>query len=235
MNSKTICILITALVLSSCAGRIQAPENGMANLNKGNSNRDKIAADMSANYTGSGEKFDAAEDEIISKETLKAWRHALAHDDKQQMSESDWQELRKKDEAEAMEMLNILAKAHPNSSYIKTMMGQVKQHFGKKDEAAEFYEEALLQNRQNPILLFKAAEMRRKSGNYQKAREYYERVLKMQADFPGARLGLAQCLLREQASGDKGRKLLEDMAAAGDKEASRLLDSLKSSAIKTAK
>lgn len=209
-----LCLAFVSL-LSSCASHVKAPDGGLAELplqEKG------IKSDLGADASnaGPGEKFDPVEDELICKETLKAWRVAIAHDDKEG-EESEWLEQRKQDEEKAMDALEKLALAHPNSSYIKTMMGQVKQHFGKKSEAAAYYEESSLQNRRDPVLIFKAAEMRRKNGELKRARTYYERVLGLSANFSEAKLGLAHCLLGAPENKQdklKAKKLLDEVLAA---------------------
>lgn len=198
----------TSLLLSACASHVQAPE-GLSNV-AGDSSKSQGATAANA---GPGEKFDAATDEIISKETLKAWRHAIAHDDPTGMPEAAYKELRQRDEAESMDMLNKLAERFSTSSYIKVMMGQVKQHFGKKEEAAALYEEASLQNRRDPILIFKAAEMRRKSGNNDRALGYYKQVLKLDPEFPGAKAGMARCLMQNKESREEGQKIIDELLA----------------------
>ncbi|MBX9687479.1 MAG: tetratricopeptide repeat protein [Candidatus Obscuribacterales bacterium] len=204
--------------LSSCGSRVKTPE-GLSTL----STNTQEAPDKQANASnaGAGEKFDPAVDEIISKETLIAWRHALAHDQVPPMDKNELAELRRKDEDESMQMLQNLAKRYPSASFVKTMMGQVKQHFGKKEEAAAFYEEASLQNRHDPILLFKAAEMRRKGGNNERALSYYKELLLLQNDFPGAKLGMARCLLADKKTAAEGMKIIDELLAADplDKEA----------------
>ncbi len=173
-----------------------------------------------------GEKFNADEDEIISNETRKAWLHALAHDDDaKSMDAAAYAKLRHNDEAESMVMLKDLEKHYPKASFIKTMMGQVEQHFGKKEEAAAYYEEAMMQNRREPVLLFKIAEMRRESGNIERARSYYEQVIEIQPDFPGARVGIARCLLADKKTAADGRKMLQDIVAKNplDKDAQAAL------------
>lgn len=220
------CLFLSALILSlaSCSSRVHTSEDKQADLSVGSGAASKVA---DASNAGSGEKFDPVEDELISKETLRAWRIAIAHDDLMSKPE-EWNKVKLHDEEEAMKALTALAAAHPNSSYVKTMMGQVKQHFGHKEEAAAFYEEAALQNRRDPILIFKAAELRRKAGKYKRARTYYEQVLKLSPDFPGAKIGIARCLLAEQESKEQGRKMIEDMLALDpeNKEAKAALEEL---------
>lgn len=228
MRKTVLLALTTTLLLGACANRAQVSRDGMSDVS--GKNQEKQANALNA---GPGEKFDPVEDELISKETLKAWRHALAHDDPQGMVGDKYKEQRRKDEEEAMDMLKKLSEAHPGSSYIKTMMGQVKQHFGKKEEAANYYEEALLQNRRDPILIFKAAEMRRNSGNLPQAQIYYRQVLKLQPDFPGAQVGLARCLMANSGTAADGKKMIDEILAKDpeDKEAkAALADSQKTSA-----
>lgn len=239
MDRKTLIALSTILVLSGCS-RAQVPKEGLAEVvvdSNQHSSSNKLA-NANAGNAGPGEKFDPVEDELISNETLKAWRHALAHDDdKEKMSEDDWKTTRARDEEEAMVSLKALASGHPNSSYIKTMMGQVKQHFGKREEAAAYYEEALLQNRKDPVLMFKAAEMRRNNGNNKQALVYYNQVVKIQPDFPGAQVGMARCLLADAATADEGRKILKEVLAKNpdDKDAQTALNSADEPADKPAK
>lgn len=200
------CLLIS---LTACSSRVHTSSDKQADLSVG---RGPTAGVADAGNAGPGEKFDPVEDELISKETLKAWRIAIAHDELMSKPE-EWQKVKVQDEEEAMKRLQSLAESHPNVSYIKTMMGQVKQHFGHKEEAAAFYEEAALQNRRDPILIFKAAELRRKAGKFKRAKSYYEQVLKLSPDFPGAKLGIARCLLAEKDTEKDGRKLLAEILA----------------------
>lgn len=207
-------VLLLPLFLGCCSSRIKAPAAADSNLAGGQTPK----SGANASNAGPGEKFDPAVDELICKQSLKAWRLALSHDDFQG-SEKELAELKKKDEAESMTMLQDLSRRFPTQSFIKTMMGQVKQHFGKKEEAAALYEEASLLNRRDPILIFKAAEMRRGSGNMAKAKTYYEEVLLLQPDFPGAKVGLARCLMLEEGGADKARKILAEHSAKNPEDA----------------
>ena len=115
-----------------------------------------------------------------------------------------------------MKILSTLARDYPKASYVKTMMGQVKQHFGKKDEAAEYYEQAMLENRSNPILLLKLANARRAGGKLDRAIKYYREVLTLTPEDPtltAAQVGLGICLVQKDPENGEGRKLLEDAMA----------------------
>lgn len=207
-HNKLLVALSASMFLGACASRIQAPTSDLSNV--GGDNSARIA---NAQNAGTGEKYDPVEDEIVSNETLKAWRVALAHSERGTLSEAAWNEARKRDEEESMTMLKSLAQRFPKASFISTMMGQVKQHFGKKTEAAAYYEEATLQNRNDPILIFKAAEMRRKSGSTERALSYYKKVIELQPNFPGAKLGMARCLLSDKKTAEDGRKLITEILA----------------------
>ena len=221
MHKSMLILIASSLLISACTGRAKVSQEGLSSIST--ADQSKTANAMNA---GPGEKFDPVEDELISKETLKAWRHALAHDTTQQtMDDAKYKELRQKDEQEAMDMLQTLSKAHPSSSYIKTMMGQVKQHFGKKEEAAAYYEEAMLQNRRDPILIFKLAETKRTSGKTAQALTYYMKVLQLQPDFPGAQVGVARCMMADSNTAADGRKMLDEILAKNpdDKDAKAAL------------
>lgn len=214
-----------SLLLAACSSHIEAPSDGLSHV--GGDDSAKVA---NAQNAVPGEKFNAEDDEIVSRETRTAWQHALAHDERGALPEAAWNKLRVQDEKESMEMLKSLEARFQSASFIKTMMGQVKQHFGKKEEAAAYYEEASLQNRLDPVLIFKAAEMRRKSGGTERALSYYKKVIEIQPDFPGARLGVARCLLADKKTAADGRKMLEDILAKEpqNKDAQAALDESKS-------
>jgi len=215
------------MLVSACSSHVQTPGH-LSKLEGAQVNSTSRASghDPGTLMVAPGEKFNADEDEIVSDETRKAWLHALAHDGEAKgMDAAAYAKLRHNDEAESMTMLKALEKRYPKASFIKTMMGQVEQHFGKKEEAAAYYEEGMMQNRRDPVLLFKIAEMRRESGKLERARSFYEQVIEIQPDFPGARVGIARCLLADKKSAAEGRKMLEDILAknADDKDAKAAL------------
>lgn len=156
-----------------------------------------------------GERFDLSEDELVSKESLRAWRIALAHSERGDLTEDEWKKIRASDEEESTKILLDLEKNHPKASYVLTMIAQVKHHFGKDEEASEYYERAMLQNRADPILLLKLANTRLATGKLPKAIKYYRESLKADPDFSDAQVGLAKALLKQDPKDEEGRKLLE--------------------------
>lgn len=161
-----------------------------------------------------GERFDLSEDELVSKESLRAWRIALAHSERGQMQEAEWNRVRAADEAESMKILLDLEKNHPKASYVLTMMGQVKHHFKKDEEASEYYERAMLQNRADPILLLKLANTRMATGKIPKAIKFYRESLKANPDFIDAKIGLAKALLKQNPKDEEARTLLHEVLEA---------------------
>lgn len=224
-SSISLSCLLISVLLSSCASSVQTPQ-GLATVKIQPAAGD---GNMVAS-AGSGEKLDLATDEIICKRSMEAWNTALAHDKHDGISDQEWQSLRKKDEAESMKLLSALSERYPRVSYIKLMMGQVQQHFGHKEEAAKYYEESTLQNRRDPIIVFKAAEMRRQGGDNARALKYYRQVQELTKDFPGARLGEALCLSADKATEAEGKKILQELVAKNpdDKAAQEALKKLDS-------
>lgn len=220
MSSKTnkARIIISSMAISvslcACSSRIQTPSNGLSAVGVGATPfEQQKGGGATIDNAGPGEKFDMAADEIVCKETMAAWNTALSHDKKGETADEEWKALRKKDEEESMKRLESLAQHYPKASYVKLMMGQVEQHFGKKEEAAKYYEESALQNRRDPITIFKAAEMRRQKGEMPRALRYYRQVLELSPDFPGAKVGEALCLSADKASADEGKKILNELIA----------------------
>lgn len=182
-----------------------------------------------SNSTIDGERYDPASDEIVSKGSLKAWRIALQHDKQGTLGAKEWDAAKIADEKEAMRQLHELENQYPNASFLKTMMGQVEQHFGKKEEAAHYYEEAIAKNRHNPLLMFKLAESKRASGKFEQAAKYYRDVIKIQPDFWDARLKLAECLSTDPKTKTEALDILQDLVERSpeNKEAKALLTKLK--------
>jgi tetratricopeptide (TPR) repeat protein len=148
--------------------------------------------------TEAGERYNSETQAEVDSESLKAWRVALAHQKKpEQQSESDWQDERLNDEKQSMDMLNKLAGRYPQNSTVYMMMGQVEEHFGKLKEAADCFEKSQSKNTLNPLSLFKLAETQREAGQTKEAVQHYKRLLEAEPDFYAAKLGLAQCLRKE--------------------------------------
>ncbi|MBY0552325.1 MAG: tetratricopeptide repeat protein [Candidatus Obscuribacterales bacterium] len=206
-------VLLSAVSVAgtSCSTRVSTAGDHLGEVSQG------TTSSTSSNASGpgaavSGERFDSIAEQEITDGTLKAWRVAISHDKtRNEMSADEWTKAREQDEQVAMKQLESLAESHPKASFIKTMMGQVKHHFGKEAEAAKYYEEALAKNRHDPLLTFKLAEARRVSGEAKKAEEFYRETLELQPDFDDARIGLAKCLLRRDKASVEARTLIEEV------------------------
>lgn len=204
--------LLAIFCLQSCSGSLNTRADHMARV-KVQASSPKDVSDRSAQgeiISSDGEKYDPVREEEITKLSLKAWRISYAEDEQGKRKAAEWLKAKAKAEADAMQILEDLARKYPSSSYIKTMMGQVMQHHGKKLEAAKYYEEAMAKNRRDPILLLKVAEARRTAGDTKKAVEYYRETLKMQPNFSSAKLGLARALLAEDPKSSEGRQIIDD-------------------------
>ncbi|MBY0358038.1 MAG: tetratricopeptide repeat protein [Candidatus Obscuribacterales bacterium] len=200
MPRSSSVITVTAAILLSTACS--------SNVNMGAQKLSSLKRTETKSTTVTGERYDPAVDEIVTNGSLKAWRVALRHDkSKEELGEAAWLKARVIDEAESMKQLTQLAERYPKASFLKTMMGQVKQHFGKKEEAALYYQEALVQNRGEPLLIFKLARAKEAAGHREEAIGYYRDVIKLQPDFTPAQLGLASCLAREASGRQEAQTL----------------------------
>lgn len=205
----SIC-LIAMTGLAGCAGRVRTSASSLGQVKVGE-NAPAKGDTPQAGSNIKGERADLDEDEFVGNESVRAWRIALKHSKQGDLSDSEWKKVQEEDETEAMKILHGLAKDHPRMSYVHTMMGQVAQHFGKKEEASEHYERALLQNTQNPILLLKLANSKRDVGKLDKAIKYYREALNADPDFTDAKISLGATLLQKDKKDKEGRKLLEDV------------------------
>jgi tetratricopeptide (TPR) repeat protein len=202
LYNRMLIALSASIVLAACTFQMKTPEKAGSEHSGGQAGQQE---------SGAVEKYNPEQDEVICKEALKAWRRALVHDETYNLPPDTYKLVRRRDEDEAMLMLVTLADRYPEASYIRTMMGQVKQHFGRKKEAKAYYEEATLLNRRNPSLYVKTAEDRRKSGDNKRALAYFRMAIKLKPDFTPARIGVARCLLAGAGSAAEGRKMLEEI------------------------
>lgn len=202
-------MIIIATTLTACSTRVATTER-MSEVKTA----DTIPPGASGPAPGSsipGERFDASTEQAIIDAEMKAWRLAIAHQKQGDLDESSWKKLRQADEAESMRQLEELSSRYPRTSFIKTMMGQVKQHFGKHKEAAAYYEEALAQNKHDHLMTFKLAEQRRIGGDNGKSIDLYRQALELQPDFTPAKIGLITALLEEDNKSTEARQLLADV------------------------
>ena len=219
--NKTQNILLAALLtlgLTAC-GTMRTPEQ-LAAVEKDERDPGRAMRGSAADF---GERYDPATEEMVAKGALDAWHKALAHDKPGDLKGKALAEARAKDEAAAMADLKELAQRFPNSSTVRLMMGQVKEHFGKNTEAAALYKEALQKNTNSSIYLFKVAEASRESGNYREAIDAYRKLLKSNSAESSAApdalsvslwLGLAQCLVALNKDDPEARELVKKALAA---------------------
>jgi predicted Zn-dependent protease len=204
---RKLLVAVTATLFSCCLTcNLQTPQQGRRPENAG-------AGAAAAQELPRSDKFNLQEDEFVCKQALAAWRLARAHDERGVLTEAAWNQLRRDDEVKSMEMLATLSRQFPEASYVKTMMGQVMQHFGRNSEAAAYYEEATLLSRHDPALYFKAGEMKRKGSHFERAMTYYKKAFEMKPDYTAARVGYARCLLAGDKTAESGRKMLEAVLA----------------------
>lgn len=154
-----------------------------------------------------GERADLAAEEVIARESLVAWRRAIAHVKRGGLAEKEWHKLRTEDEKAALDALKSLESRYPTASSVKLMMGQVEEHHGKPKEAALYYKKANEHNVNNTLYTFKLAESLRTAGNTIEAEGYYRGLLKSTPDFAPAQVGLAQCLLSQDPASAEARTL----------------------------
>ncbi len=180
---------------------------------------------LNTGATPSGERFQAEAEESIAKESLKAWRRALLHSQQDRLSDKQWQSVREADEKEAMSALSELSRRYPDSSTVRFMMGEVKEHFGKKAQATEYYLQATEKNRHSSMYLFKLAKSFATAGNASQAAARWRQLLKMEPGCLPAKLGLSKSLLASNARSPEAIALLKEVLQAepGNKEASELL------------
>lgn len=219
--NKTESIILAAFLtvsLTGC-GSMRTPEQ-LATVAKDEQDPGRA---MSGNAADFGERYDPATEEMVAKGALEAWHKALAHDKPGDLKGKALAEARAKDEAAAMADLKELSERFPNSSTVRLMMGQVKEHFGKNKEAAALYKEALQKNTNSSIYLFKVAEASREAGNYKEAIEAYRKLLKGNAAASSAApdalavslwLGLAQSLVGLDKNDPEARELVKKALAA---------------------
>ncbi|HEY9793235.1 MAG TPA: tetratricopeptide repeat protein [Candidatus Obscuribacterales bacterium] len=205
-NNARIAALILACSAAIAAGgcSVKTPQNlSGVSVSTESGGKQQPASDMqqlgvNSPQTESGERYDAESQAQVDDESLKAWRVALAHQKKtEQQSESQWQSQRLQDEQKAMDMLNKLAQRYPHNSTIYMMMGQVEENCGKLKEAAECFQKSQTKNTFNPLSLFKLAETQRQAGQTKSAIQHYKELIAADPSFYAAKLGLAECLRKD--------------------------------------
>lgn len=221
--------MVVVLATSGC-NRARTPENlGAVEIRGQNGTAQTPAPTNSATDTATtfGERYDPNAEMDISTNSLKAWRTAVSHSKQGTMPDAEWKTKRAADEKSAMDQLKELQDRHPNSSTVRFMMGQVKEHFGKHDEAVKEFRASMENNTNNGMYLFKLAEAESKAGNHDEAIKQYRKLIQHNANFAPAELGLARSLLKKDPKNAEAVELLKKIVAAepDNKEAKALLSS----------
>jgi predicted Zn-dependent protease len=192
---------VVAAGLAACSARVPNDLKSVPlSTESGGTQQATADARLGANtpQAQSGERYDPAAEEAIATESLRAWRIAVKHAKKDTgETDADWQKQRVADEKESMDALRKLSEDHPHSSTVFFMMGQVEDHFGKNKEATAFFDKARQKNTKNPLSLFKLAQSEQQGGNLKDAIGHYRELLTIAPDFYPGKVGLAQCLVKE--------------------------------------
>ncbi len=200
--------MIPVLFLTACASRTNVVTTNIDTQSTNQVKQENIKQEEKTTSEIVGERYDPAIEEVVATECLHAWRIATAHDKQGNLSNKEWQKLRAKDEKQAIQELSLLAKRYPSSSTVKLMMGQVKEHLGKKEDSIQFYMQANSLNRKNPMYLFKLAESLRKNGNTNDSIKYYRELLSIEPGFTSGEMGLAQSLLANDKRSQEAKTIL---------------------------
>lgn len=203
MKSKTLCLAATlALYILTGCGKARAPENlGTATT---------IDPSAQTNATTFGERYDPMAEQAIGEDALKAWRVAVKHSKQGTAEETEWKKQREADEKEATAQLTDLQQRYPQSSTVNLMLGQVKEHFGKHDEAVKYFQAAMEHNTNNSMYLFKLAQSEAKAGHTDEAIRDYRKLLEHNSGMPEGEIeiGLARQLLKKDPNSKEARELL---------------------------
>ena len=200
---------LTLSFLSGCSSSVHAPD--VATKNAANSEISKNLVDSKKANDSSipSTKVDAAPGSNFSPESpdMKAETEV---DDKLLVA---WRLAVKGKEEESLKMMSTLEKKFPKFKTIAAMHAQILDHFGRKQEALKFYEEATSGNDFDMLHTFKMARAYRTSGDTKTAIEKYRKLVKEAPDFPPGKFELAQALLSQDSNSAEARKLLSDLNA----------------------
>lgn len=192
--------LLLAGSLSACSGRVDTGGMNLSRVEKGEGLQVAGGKEVSTSQVdASGSfKFDMAAEEQVATQSVAAWRKALAGDEKG-----------------AVAQLEALEKRFPQVLTIQMMLGQVKDHFGKKEEALEHFRRAARGNQFSTMASYKLAEALRETGRHDEAIPHYRRLIKGATNYDVSLrepfdFGLAYCLLRKDPHSQEGLKLLDD-------------------------
>lgn len=193
---RSIVCGVSIFALAGCKGTVETKDANLAQLET----RSGIAAGQGSTasvLTPSDTQVNMAVEEEVCNVTLKAWRKATAGDEKGAMAD-----------------LEALDKKHPNVSNVQMMMGQVADHFGHNKEALEHFRRSAKGNEYSMMRMYKLADSLRANAKYDEAIPIFRKILKGSESFEPAlkqpfELGLADCLLHQDAHSKEGLELLE--------------------------
>lgn len=214
-----VVFLLALALLASCRGNVR--NEGLPKLDY--APKTASQADSTSNDPGSGShisyEVNIQKEQAVADGCLKAWRKAV----------------RDKDEEGAMEMLDELDKKYSGISSVQFMMGQVKDHFGKHEEAVEHFRRAHSVNEFSSMQTYKLAESMRKAGDARGSIVYYQKLIgnleaatgkygmggNMKQLLHSVRLGLARsyvaCKQKDDALSEVNKVLKDDPANANAK------------------
>lgn len=193
---RSIVCGVSIVALAGCKGTVETKDASLAQLET----RSGIASGAGGTISvqePSGTQINMAVEEEVCNGTLKAWRKATSGDEKGAMAD-----------------LEALDKKHPNASNVQMMMGQVADHFGHNKEALEHFRRSARGNEFSMMRMYKLADSLRVNAKYDEAIPIFRKILKGSESFEPAlkqpfEVGLADCLLHQDAHSKEGLALLE--------------------------
>ncbi|MBN8658743.1 MAG: tetratricopeptide repeat protein [Candidatus Obscuribacter phosphatis] len=178
--------VISVFLLSGCSGQVQTEGMHLTQVQKG----EQQATSPSLF------QVNMAMEEEVSTKCVEAWRQAL-----------------KGDEKGAVAKLEDLQKRYPAVQTIELMLGQVKDHFGKKEEALVHFRKAAAGNEYSMMHRYRLADALRETGRFDEAIPLYRKLIEKSGGDDIFRepfdFGLAYCLLCQDKNSAEGQKLLE--------------------------
>lgn len=200
-TSVSLCsalILSASQLLCGCSSRIATNQANMAKLEQknelmvGGGGNPHVAAE---NQVGSANQTqeDMALLQTVSEGLLHAWRTACAD----------------KDDKAAMAELKEMQKKYPQILQVEFMMGQVEDHFGKREEAIVHFRKAANGSEFSSMHLFKLADALRRSGKYKEAESYFRKLYTGAPDIVPYQYMLGDCLCAQNKDSKEGRQLIE--------------------------
>lgn len=199
LMSKLFCILTISVLFSACSKCLDVPDRLVQNkVNIGTNDKPgKGSSDQVANYKQGISASDLQTEAIVSKICVEAWRKGLAGD-----------------VDGAMKQLKDLDKKYPKVATVRLMMGQVLERAGRKQEAVQYYKDAVTDFEFSSIHLYKLAEAMRTTGDAKGSIPYYRKLVKNAPDFSVGELGLAKALIQVDSHSTEAKDLIKKVLKA---------------------